>query len=63
MTIVLIWGGRGEAWRSRSKVCDPRANTFAFTAQKTMYGGKQITEGDMVFVFAKKKQTSPQTRR
>ncbi|MEZ2332125.1 hypothetical protein AB6802_20585 [Mesorhizobium sp. RCC_202] len=26
--------------------------TFAFTAQKTMYGGRQIVEGDTVFVFA-----------
>jgi hypothetical protein len=25
---------------------------LAFTAQKTMYGGKQIAEGDTVFVFA-----------
>ena len=33
-------------------VSDPRAETFAFTAQKTMYGGKHITEGDEVFVFA-----------
>jgi hypothetical protein len=29
-----------------------RAKTFAFTAQKTMYGGKQIAKGDSVFVFA-----------
>jgi hypothetical protein len=29
-----------------------RAKTFAFTAQKTMYGGKQIAKGDRVFVFA-----------
>jgi hypothetical protein len=26
--------------------------TFAFTAQKTMYGGKHIAKGDTVFVFA-----------
>jgi hypothetical protein len=25
---------------------------FAFTAQKTMYGGRNIAEGDTVFVFA-----------
>ena len=34
------------------EVCDPRAKTFTFTAQKTMYGGKHIAEGDTVFVFA-----------
>lgn len=31
---------------------DMQAKTFAFTAQKTMYGGKLIAEGDTVFVFA-----------
>ena len=36
----------------KAEVCDPRAKTFAFTAQKTMYGGKHIAEGDAVFVFA-----------
>ena len=36
----------------KAKVRDPRAKTFAFTAQKTMYGGKLIAEGDTVFVFA-----------
>jgi hypothetical protein len=30
----------------KAEVCDPRAKTFAFTAQKTMYGGKHIAEGD-----------------
>ena len=34
------------------EVRDPRARTFAFTAQKTMYGGKHIAAGDTVFVFA-----------
>ena len=28
------------------------AKSFAFTAQKTMYGGKHIARGDMIFVFA-----------
>ncbi len=36
----------------KAAVCDPRAKVFAFTAQKTMYGGKHIAEGDTVFVFA-----------
>jgi hypothetical protein len=36
----------------KAEVSDPRAKTFAFTAQKTMYGGKHIAEGDTVFVFA-----------
>ncbi|TIO07117.1 MAG: hypothetical protein E5X88_18900 [Mesorhizobium sp.] len=33
-------------------VSDPQATTFAFSAQKTMYGGKHIAEGDTIFVFA-----------
>lgn len=36
----------------KAAVDDPQAKTFAFTAQKTMYGGKLIAEGDTVFVFA-----------
>jgi len=36
----------------KAEVGDPKARTFAFAAQKTMYGGKHIAEGDMVFVFA-----------
>ena len=40
------------AFAIKAEVRDPRAKIFAFTAQKTMYGGKQITEGDTIFVFA-----------
>ena len=36
----------------KAEVSDPRAKTFTFTAQKTMYGGKHVTEGDTDFVFA-----------
>ena len=36
----------------KAAVGDPRAKTFIFAAQKTMYGGKQIAEGDTAFVFA-----------
>ncbi len=36
----------------KAEVRDPRARTFAFAAQKTMYGGKHIAKGDTVFVFA-----------
>jgi hypothetical protein len=31
---------------------NPSGGTFAFHAQKTMYGGKDIATGDMIFVFA-----------
>ena len=40
------------AFAIKAEVRDPRAKTFAFIAQKTMYGGKHIAEGDTVFVFA-----------
>jgi hypothetical protein len=40
------------AFAIKAEVVDPRARTFAFTAHKTMYGGKLIAEGDTVFVFA-----------
>lgn len=36
----------------KTKVTDPAAQTFVFSGQKTMYGGKQIGKGDTVFVFA-----------
>ena len=36
----------------KAAVRDPRARTFAFDTQKTMYGGKHIARGDIIFVFA-----------
>jgi hypothetical protein len=36
----------------KAEVEDPRAKTFEFKRQKTMYGGKLIAEGDAIFVFA-----------
>lgn len=40
------------AFAIKAGVNDPRVVTFTFSAQKTMYGGKQIATGDMIFVFA-----------
>ena len=40
------------AFAIKAEIGDPGARTFAFAAQKTMYGGKQIAEGDTVFLFA-----------
>jgi hypothetical protein len=40
------------AFAIKAEVREPKAKTFAFTAQKTMYGGKSIATGDTVFVFA-----------
>ena len=36
----------------KAQIDDPRASTFTFTAQKTMYGAKHIAKGDTIFVFA-----------
>jgi hypothetical protein len=40
------------AFAIKAEICDPQAKTYAFAAQKTMYGGKHIARGDTVFVFA-----------
>ena len=43
----------------KAEVSDPQAKTFAFSAQKTMYGGKHIAKGDTVFVFASENEGGP----
>jgi hypothetical protein len=40
------------AFAIKAEIRNLRAKKFAFTAQKTMYGGKHIAERDTVFVFA-----------
>src|SRR5688572_33483153 len=47
------------AFAIKAEVRDPRARTFAFTAQKTMYGGKCIAKGDTIFVFASENEGGP----
>src|SRR3954447_23353986 len=41
------------------EVSDPWAETFAFSAQKTMYGGKHIAKGATIFVFASENEGGP----
>ena len=43
---------KSGAFAIKAEVSDPQAKTFAFRAQKTMYGGKHIAKGDTIFVFA-----------
>src|SRR5439155_1444504 len=43
----------------KAEVSDPRAETFAFSAQKTMYGGKHIAKGDTIFVLASENEGGP----
>ena len=40
------------AFAIKAEIPDPRAKAFSLVAQKTMYDGKNIAEGDTVFVFA-----------
>jgi hypothetical protein len=47
------------AFAIKAEISDPNAKTWAFTAQKTMYGGKQIAEGDAIFVFASENEGGP----
>jgi len=42
----------GATFAIKAEISDPRARTFTFDAQKTMYGGKHIAAGDTVFLFA-----------
>ncbi|CAN7712224.1 hypothetical protein LJR009_002159 [Bosea sp. LjRoot9] len=40
------------AFAIKAEIGDPHAMMFVFTGQKTMYGGKHIAAGDVVFIFA-----------
>ena len=43
----------------KAEVGNPRAKEFAFSEQKTMYRGKLIAGGDMVFIFASENEGGP----
>ena len=47
------------AFAIKIEVRNLRAKTFAFVAQKTMYGGKHIAKGDTVFLFASENEGGP----
>jgi hypothetical protein len=47
------------AFAIKAAVGDPSAETFEFSAQKTMYGGKRIAKGDTIFVFASENEGGP----
>ena len=40
----------------KAEVIDPNADSWSFKAQKTMYGGKRIRAGDLIFVLASENQ-------
>jgi len=41
------------------EIRDFRARSFAFAAQKTMYGGKKIAKGDTIFIIASENEGGP----
>lgn len=43
----------------KTEVNDLVAKAFEFTRQKTMYGGKNIAKGDLVFIFASETEGGP----
>jgi hypothetical protein len=36
----------------KAEIADPDASSWAFAAQKTMYGGRRIAVGDVIYLFA-----------
>jgi hypothetical protein len=49
----------GMMFAIKAEVRDARPKTFAFVAQKTMYGGKRIVKGATIFVFASENEGGP----
>lgn len=43
----------------KAAVSDRSAEAFTFSEQKTMYGGKHIAAGDVIFVFASENEGGP----
>ena len=40
------------AYAIKAEIRNPHADRFAFTRQKTMYGGRNILPGDIIYLFA-----------
>jgi hypothetical protein len=43
----------------KAEVRDTSVETFVFSSQKTMYGGKKIGAGDTIFIFASENEGGP----
>jgi hypothetical protein len=50
---------RSARFAIKAEITDLKAAQFAFTRQKTMYGGKRIAKGDVIFVFASENEGGP----
>ncbi len=47
------------AFAIKAQVEDAHATQFEFTEQKTMYDGKEVAQGDIIFVFASENEGGP----
>jgi hypothetical protein len=52
----MAGSGARRMYAIKAEVVDPGAATFRFSAQKTMYRGRDIDEGDTIFIFASENQ-------
>lgn len=43
----------------KAEVSHPKAGALTFSEQKTMYDGKKIAKGDVIFVFASENEGGP----
>ena len=43
----------------KTEITDLDAKSWTFYRQKTMYGGKQIAEGDQIYIFASETEGGP----
>src|SRR5216683_5156795 len=50
---------RSMMFAIKAEVSDPGEEAFAFSAQKTMYGGKHIAKADTIFIFASENEGGP----
>src|SRR5262252_3345542 len=50
---------KGMMFAIKAEVSDPKSETFVFSEQKTMYGGKHIAKGDTIFIFASENEGGP----
>jgi hypothetical protein len=48
----MAGSGERRVYAIKAEVGDPGAATFQFSAQKTMYRGRDIDDGDTIFIFA-----------
>jgi hypothetical protein len=55
----IMGEARSMMFAIKAEVSDAWVKTFAFRAQKTMYGGKHIAKGDTIFVFASENEGGP----